>query len=198
MSRRIIIICGLIILVGYTILGLLLPDSWQQTYSSENFDLRTVNGLPKLDDSYQLDTFSVNEEGVIVESWKLISGEEPSQPFHYRKIFYYSSSFWLWENEFLGEFNDYRIPISDEKEMLLKSFYDSENDSIEYSYNLSYTDFGIEQKRMRDIVSAAQAIELNEYLCGTTLLEPEMLEINYITRTEFESIINHWDHILSE
>ena len=175
----------------YTTLGVVLPKTWEEAYKAEYYELREEFGLPQLSDSYKLDSTIIDVEGVHIQYWSLIEGKRPSQPFHFQKIFYYSKSFWLWENEYYCEVNNYKIIASPEAEIELSSMYTYEFDSVDFHIDIWYTEYGLEIKRYQDSIAIDYAEKNNLYLCGSSFQDSEYA-FYPISRSEFDSILTKW------
>ena len=192
MTKKLVGIIIILVALVYLVCALILPDYWEKQYLSESFSLRIEKNLPELNSSYQLDTSYSQNDKYYYQSWKLKSNEEANHAFHVQKEFYYTKSFWLWQNEYTGETNSYIIPISEEKTMELSWYHNFETDSSSIRQQYHYTELGSENKRLSDSSSAAYAEANNFYLCGTSMLDLEMLEYKEIGLSEFDSIINKW------
>lgn len=184
-----LIIFAFIISLIYIAMGIILPNYWVDSYSSYSLITRTENDLPHLSSAYKKDTAYFIENGIQFESWSLKTGEAPNAPFHYQKDFYYSKSFWLWNNSYLGEVNHYQIDLSNDKQMELTSSFWADEDSITYHKSTYYTKQGKERKRIRDSLAFLYAEQNNLYLCGTALIDTE-LDFTDINKIAFDSIIS--------
>ncbi len=185
------LICCSLILITYIALSLILSDYWESSYTSKLNEQRNHNRLPELTENYLLDTSYQANEQFNIQCWSLKSNQISSEPFHTRKNIWYSKSFWLWKNEYLGESDYYEIKISPEVKIDLNTFYDKKKNQFTYQLDTNLTVLGKEQKIQKENEMFKRAEEEGYYLCGTALLD-DFSFYEEISREKFISILTEW------